>query len=235
MVKNEELTYNNNGGISLMGPRARHTDQTHTSFLFSWMPPQLIFILITLSIVFLINYLTILQTKLTIVDTDNTLRAATAAAATVTFIKREIDVNERSNGHTTLSDYPSKTSGSQLSNGNFNYKYDNYDVNLSDNNKTNQFDKIFNQTDAGDGDKNENATVNRPNNITNYNKLINNKHLLHNINNKFNSDNINNNFRINQIDKNSIRKNKTIINNDNTNNKLHCCQYNSNDVNNCQR
>lgn len=60
VVKNEELTYNNNGGFSLMRTNRRSTDES-TSFLFSWMPQQLSFIALTLSLVFFLNYLFVIQ------------------------------------------------------------------------------------------------------------------------------------------------------------------------------
>lgn len=60
VVKNEELTYNNNGGFSLMRTNRRHADDS-TTFLFSWMPPQLSFIVLTLSLVFFLNYLFVIQ------------------------------------------------------------------------------------------------------------------------------------------------------------------------------
>lgn len=61
MVKNEELTYNKNAGFSLMGTKRRHTISNSTLFLFNWMPQQLSFIVLTLSLVFLLNYLSIIQ------------------------------------------------------------------------------------------------------------------------------------------------------------------------------
>ncbi|XP_055311422.1 beclin-1-like protein A isoform X2 [Sitodiplosis mosellana] len=60
VVKNEELTYNNNGGFSLMRTNRRSVDNS-TSFLFSWMPQQLSFIVLTLSLVFFLNYLFVIQ------------------------------------------------------------------------------------------------------------------------------------------------------------------------------
>lgn len=62
VVKNEELTYNNNGGISLMGNH-RQTINRSKIFLFNLMPEQLSFIALTLAIVFILNYLLIVQSK----------------------------------------------------------------------------------------------------------------------------------------------------------------------------
>ncbi|XP_031640107.1 hybrid signal transduction histidine kinase E [Contarinia nasturtii] len=60
VVKNEELTYNNNAGSSLMRANRRSADN-YTSFLFSWMPQQLSFIVLTLSLVFFLNYTFVIQ------------------------------------------------------------------------------------------------------------------------------------------------------------------------------
>lgn len=60
VVKNEELTYNNNGGFSLMRSKRRSADK-FTTFLFNWMPQQLSFIVLTLSLVLFINYMFVIQ------------------------------------------------------------------------------------------------------------------------------------------------------------------------------
>lgn len=60
VVKNEELTYNNNGGFSLKRIN-RRSEVNSTSFLFSWMPQQLSFIVLTLSLVFFLNYLFVIH------------------------------------------------------------------------------------------------------------------------------------------------------------------------------
>lgn len=61
VVKNEELTYNNNGGFSLMGTKRRQTISYPPSFLFNWMPQQLSYIVLAMSIVFFLNYLSMIQ------------------------------------------------------------------------------------------------------------------------------------------------------------------------------
>lgn len=56
VVKNEELTYNSNAGFSSLRPTFRLTIAS------GWMPQQLFFVLFTVALVIIINYILATQT-----------------------------------------------------------------------------------------------------------------------------------------------------------------------------
>lgn len=199
VVKNEELTYNNNAGHSLMGSRARFSRLTYASFLFSWMPQQLLFILLALCIVFLINYLSIFESnRMSIFEVHHTdaMQATIATTATITATVTFIDKRNTENGLTTaISNNERKRLISRSASSNFDYylnRYDNYDITQSDFDKTNETDQNFIVHKNSEKNVNTISLITENNSDNNINKIYFSS-TTDNTNNNFNKINLVNN------------------------------------------
>lgn len=251
VVKNEELTYNNNAaGFSVMMRRSRvhHTSTLNGAIIFNWMPPQMIFILMTLSIIYLLNYLLLWQSKTSILECnrldENQCCCATKSPATVnstmTVIQKpnerialnqtqleqlQMEQQQYINGH-KINLYDCN-GGDQLSNIKC---MRNYVINMKNDKKTNAFDNIFNEQ------INDNDNVNR---INTHQTILNdncNKLSISDFN--FKHFTYDNNFNINLVN-NSLKHIYKARNNFNdiggekeSLSKLNCLEY---ITRNCQR